>query len=146
MNNILREERYIVVMGAREHVFRIQELLSDSAPCAPGRFRLDLPASDSYRARTFQGNSSLEVAKQAVDYLESSAVQGSDSSLTCSPTVDVISGITERHLGRSGPHPDKPTLEALCKLVEAMTTGQREQRRTELYDYYYPQQSPRWLN
>jgi hypothetical protein len=146
MNNILREERYIVVVGAREHVFRIQELLSDNALCAPGRFRLDLPASDSYNARTFHGNSSLEVAKQAVDYLESSAVQGSDSSLTCSPAVDAISGITERHLVPSGPDPDKPTLEALCKLVEAMTTRQKEQRRKELYEYYNSQQSPRWLN
>jgi hypothetical protein len=140
MNNILREERYIAIVGAREHVFRIQELLSDNAPCALGRFRLDLSASDSYKARTFHGNSSHEVAKQAVDYLESSVVQGSDSSLTD------VSGITERHLGRSGPHPDKSTLEALCKLVEAMTTRQKEQRRTELYEYYDTQRSPRWLN
>jgi hypothetical protein len=74
LNTILREERYIIFVGSQELVLRIQEFLSGTESW-PGRFRLNLPASDSYKARTFYGGSSFEVAREAVEYLESKVTQ-----------------------------------------------------------------------
>ena len=70
MHTILREERYIIVIGPQQHLLRIQELLSGPERW-PGAFRLVLAASHYHKAHTFHGCSALDVATDAARYLSS---------------------------------------------------------------------------
>lgn len=72
MDTILREERYIVFVNTQEHVFRIHELVSGPESW-PNPFRLVLPASHSYKSRTFYGHSSADVAQEAAQYIGAAA-------------------------------------------------------------------------
>lgn len=68
MSVLLKEERYILYSGMREYVIRVQELVGGDEAW-PGRFRIELPASEERRAARFYGSSSSEVVERAIRYL-----------------------------------------------------------------------------
>lgn len=68
MSVLLKEERYILYSGLEEHVMRVQEPVEGDV-IGPGRFRIELSASEGKRAARFYGSSSSEVIKKATRYL-----------------------------------------------------------------------------
>ena len=68
MSVLLREERYILYSGVQEHVMRLQELVGGDEVW-PGRFRVELSASEGKKAARFYGSSSSEVIERATRYL-----------------------------------------------------------------------------
>lgn len=68
MGDLIREERYIFLTGVREHVLRVQELVSGSTTW-PERFRIYIPASHSRNAERFYGTTALQVLERATEYL-----------------------------------------------------------------------------
>jgi hypothetical protein len=65
---LLKEHRYMFIVGAASHAFRVEELVK-GAPGWPRRFRLKLAASSFFEAQTFYGVSCREVAEKAAKYL-----------------------------------------------------------------------------
>jgi len=61
---LLKEHRYMFLVGATDHVFRVEELVKGTAGW-PGRFRLKLAASSLWEAQTFYGESCRDVAEKA---------------------------------------------------------------------------------
>lgn len=72
VDSLIREERFILRLGAEEHILRIQERLAGS-DIWPKPFRVLLPAQRTRPARRFYGASCLEVAAQAAAYLTAPA-------------------------------------------------------------------------
>jgi len=65
---LLKEHRYMFLVGATDHVFRVEELVKGTAGW-PGRFRLKLAASSLWEAQTFYGESCRDVAEKACQFL-----------------------------------------------------------------------------
>ena len=68
MATILKEERYIVSIGLKEYVLRVQRLVG-GLESWPEKFRVQIPASQERMATTVYGSTGKEVAERAVDYL-----------------------------------------------------------------------------
>jgi hypothetical protein len=68
MTYALREERYIVFVGAEEHDLRVQELVS-GATVWPESFRIQVPASSTGDGQTFYGATAREAVTRAMQYL-----------------------------------------------------------------------------
>ena len=64
---LLREYEYRFLAGRDSQVFRIEEILS--AAGWPGRFRLRVPKTSRWEARTFYGDHAGEVAAKAAEFL-----------------------------------------------------------------------------
>jgi hypothetical protein len=65
---ILKEHRYVVQVGAVNHVLRIEELVSGPAVWRD-KFRLHIPADLKSEAKTIYGASAEQVAKLGADVL-----------------------------------------------------------------------------
>jgi hypothetical protein len=65
---ILKEHRYVVHVGAVNHVLRIEELVSGPAVWRD-KFRLLIPADLNSQAKAIYGASADEVAKLGADFL-----------------------------------------------------------------------------
>jgi|SRR5580700_1775572 hypothetical protein len=65
---LLKEHRYMFLVGATRHVFRVEELVKGAAGW-PRRFRLKLAASSLWEAQTFYGVSCRDVAEKAAKFL-----------------------------------------------------------------------------
>ena len=76
MTDLLREERYILLVGTTEHVLRVQESIWASTAW-PARFRIQVPTSSTREGKKIYGATAREALAAAVDYLPS-AVQGSE--------------------------------------------------------------------
>ena len=72
MATIIKEQKYIVYIGAQEHVLRVQELLSGQDSW-PEKFRALLPASPEWTATMVYGSTEIEAAERAMKYLSSYA-------------------------------------------------------------------------
>lgn len=68
MATTIREERYIVYIGAEEHVLRVQELLQGLEPW-PAKFRTQIPASAERQATTLYGSTEKEVVERVTEFL-----------------------------------------------------------------------------
>jgi phenylacetate-coenzyme A ligase PaaK-like adenylate-forming protein len=68
MSAIIREERYILYVGLKEHVLRVQQLISSSESWPEG-FRVLIPASVDMQATSVYGSTAKEVAERAFAYL-----------------------------------------------------------------------------
>jgi hypothetical protein len=68
MANLIKEDRYIYFVGSKRHSLRVQELVWGSAAW-PGRFRIQVPASQERDGKKFYGKSALEVVERAIEYL-----------------------------------------------------------------------------
>jgi hypothetical protein len=64
---ILKEHRYVVQVGAANHVLRIEELVS--GPVWRDKFRLLIPAGPNSQAKAIYGATADEVAELAADFL-----------------------------------------------------------------------------
>ena len=64
---ILKEHRYVVQVGAVNHVLRIEELVSGAALWRD-KFRLQIPADLNTQAKTIYGASAEEVAELGADF------------------------------------------------------------------------------
>ena len=73
MATLIREERYILQIGAEEHILRVQEILS-GAEDWPERFRIQVPASHTREAKRFYGATSQAVVGRAIEFLSSSVM------------------------------------------------------------------------
>lgn len=69
---VIREERYLVEIGAEQFILRVQELISG---CAfwPGKFRIHVPASQDGRSTTVYGATALETIENATQLLRKHA-------------------------------------------------------------------------
>jgi len=65
---ILKEHRYVVQVGAVNHVLRIEELISGPAVWG-AKFRVNIPADLNSRAEIIYGATADEVAELAADFL-----------------------------------------------------------------------------
>jgi hypothetical protein len=65
---LLREHRFKFVADAYTHLFNIEEMVSGMAVW-PNKFRLKIPASSNWEARTFYGKSCHEVAEKAAEFM-----------------------------------------------------------------------------
>jgi hypothetical protein len=65
---ILKEHRYVVQVGAVNHVLRIEELVSGPALWR-AKFRLNIPADLNRQAEILYGASADEVAELGADFL-----------------------------------------------------------------------------
>jgi hypothetical protein len=65
---ILKEHRYVVQVGDKKHILRIEELVSGKAIWKE-KFRLQIPAESNRAANTLYGASAAEVAKSGADFL-----------------------------------------------------------------------------
>jgi hypothetical protein len=72
MGELIREERYIFLLGATEHVLRVQELISSQVVTWPGKFRIQIAGSHRRDGKTVYGRTALETAGRAMEYLSSS--------------------------------------------------------------------------
>jgi len=68
MATMIKEEQYIICIGAEEHVIRVQELLWGSEAW-PERFRARISQSMERLAITVYGSSGREVAERPVERL-----------------------------------------------------------------------------
>ena len=68
MAELIKEERYIFFIGAKEYVLRVQELIKGPS-LWPARFRIDVAASYSRAGRKFYGTTAQEVVERATEYL-----------------------------------------------------------------------------
>jgi hypothetical protein len=65
---VLKEHRYVVQVGAVNHVLRIEELVSGPTVWR-GKFRLLIPAGLNSQAKAVYGSSADEVAELGADFL-----------------------------------------------------------------------------
>ena len=65
---ILKEHRYVVQIGDRKHILRVEELVSGEAIWTD-KFRLQIPADLNRQAKTLYGATASEVAKMGADFL-----------------------------------------------------------------------------
>ena len=78
---LLREHRFKFFVGAREYVFRVDELIT-GVTSWPDRCRLQLPASACTEAKIFYGASCEEVAEKAAGFMASRSGQlGKDTAM-----------------------------------------------------------------
>jgi len=68
MDTLIREERYISSIGSVQHVLIVEEQIRGAAPW-PERFRVQIPASLTWPARTIYGATSREAVERAIEYL-----------------------------------------------------------------------------
>jgi len=71
MSDLVKEERYILLLGTEEHILRVQELISGTTVW-PMPYRINLAASYAQEGKTFYGTSAREVVERAAEYLPSS--------------------------------------------------------------------------
>jgi hypothetical protein len=93
---LFREHRFKFFAGAETHLFTIEELVSGLAVW-PHSFRLRLPATSRFEAKTFYGASCYEAAKKAADYIAGNSGQ---------PGIDRAT-----HLSLGPPAPPRQTLQ-----------------------------------
>lgn len=74
MTELIREEQYIFIAGAKKYAFRVQELVWGSSAW-PERFRIDVPESSTCDGKTFYGITAHEAIEQAIEYLSSPAFE-----------------------------------------------------------------------
>jgi hypothetical protein len=69
---VIREERYLVDIGAEQFVLRVQEEISG---CAfwPGKFRVQIPGTQDRRLTTVYGATALEAVENAILHLRGHA-------------------------------------------------------------------------
>lgn len=72
MVTLVREERFIVLIGAEEVILRVQELVS-GLELWPQRCRVQIPASHTRGALTCYGATPQEVAERAAKELSAPA-------------------------------------------------------------------------
>jgi phenylacetate-coenzyme A ligase PaaK-like adenylate-forming protein len=72
MASLIREDRYLLRIGAEEHILRVQELVWGSERW-PEPFRVEICASGGHKAAKFYGTSAREVVEMAAEYLSSAA-------------------------------------------------------------------------
>jgi len=65
---LLKEHRYVVQIGVKTHVLRVEELVSGPAVWG-GKFRLRIPADDHRMAETIYGTSADEVAERGAAFM-----------------------------------------------------------------------------
>lgn len=65
---LLKEHRYVVQIGDRKHILRVEELVSGEAIWTD-KFRLQIPADLNRAAKTLYGAAASEVAKMGADFL-----------------------------------------------------------------------------
>lgn len=68
MATMIREEKYIVNVGAEEYVLQVQELVW-GLDHWPERFRACLPESRNWTATVVYGATAREAAERATEYL-----------------------------------------------------------------------------
>jgi|HubBroStandDraft_4_1064222.scaffolds.fasta_scaffold748220_1 hypothetical protein len=68
MAELIKEERYIIFLGATEYVLRVQELIKGSS-LWPARFRIHVAAASSRAGRKFYGATAQEAVERATEYL-----------------------------------------------------------------------------
>jgi hypothetical protein len=65
---LLKEHRFMFVVGTATHILRVEELVKGAAGW-PRKFRLKLAASSFFEAQTFYGVSCRDVAEKAAKFL-----------------------------------------------------------------------------
>lgn len=70
MAELIKEERYLFFVGAKEHVLRVHELLWGSTAW-PERFRVHVHGSYRRDGKDFYGTTAREAVELATEYLSS---------------------------------------------------------------------------
>jgi hypothetical protein len=65
---ILDEYEFVLRLGPHTEVFCVEELLPGQPALWPGRYRIRLPATHAWNARTFYGKNCLDVVSQVADF------------------------------------------------------------------------------
>ena len=78
MTEMIKEERYIFLVGTTEHVLRVQELVWGSTAW-PQKFRIEVPASFTRTGKKFYGATAREAIERATQYLTSPFWESSPS-------------------------------------------------------------------
>jgi hypothetical protein len=68
MANLIKEDRYIYLVGTTKHFLHVQELVWGSSAW-PGRFHIQVRATREREGKNFYGKTALEVVQKAIEYL-----------------------------------------------------------------------------
>ena len=81
---LLREHRFRLIVGTETHLLKIEEMVKGLA-LWPNKFRLRVPASSRWEAKTFYGASCYEAAEMAAEFMAAAAGRAEISKTSALP-------------------------------------------------------------